>query len=53
MRGILVVLTLSAFSFGQAADTAKPSTVIPAIERERSIASKTVVECPRLTASRP
>src|SRR6201993_134159 len=49
MRGILVVLTLSAFSFGQAADTAKPSTVIPAgtkvaLALKQAISTKTAKE---------
>src|SRR6201997_1645103 len=49
MRGILVVLTLSAFSFGQAADTGKPSTVIPAgtkvaLALKQAISTKTAKE---------
>ena len=49
MRGILAVLTLSAFSFGQAADTAKPSTVIPAgtkvaLALKQAISTKTAKE---------
>jgi len=49
MRGILVVLTLSALSFGQAADTGKPSTVIPAgtkvaLALKQAISTKTAKE---------
>jgi hypothetical protein len=49
MRGILVVLTLSALSFGQAADTPKPSTMIPAgtkvaLALKQAISTKTAKE---------
>ena len=49
MRGILAVLTLSALTFGQAGDTAKPSTVIPAgtkvaLALKQAISTKTAKE---------
>ena len=49
MRGILAVLTLSALSFGQTADTSKPATVIPsgtkvALALKQAISTKTAKE---------
>ena len=49
MRGILTVLTLSALSFGQASDTSKPSTVLPAgtkvaLALKQAISTKTAKE---------
>ena len=49
MRGILAVLTLSALGFGQAGDTAKPSTMIPAgtkvaLALKQAISTKTAKE---------
>jgi len=49
MRRILAVLTLSALSFGQASDTTKPSTMIPAgtkvaLALKQAISTKTAKE---------